>query len=922
MLCSTTALAAGAESFTDWQDMGLYGGQIFCLAVDPENPATVYTGSWGGDGLFKSTDAGLTWKTLPSDNSSRFRNCEVFDIALDPNTATTMWVAAKQQVDVSRDRGQTWATLTVCDNRFIYCLAVDPHDTSGATVYAGTSGPYGIEQSGALYKTEDGGITWQLLLIAPYDILDVIINPGQAGEVWAVSAPWSETAGCNGLVFMSPDAGVSWRSRRSAYLPDGTPHAFGYLDEIIVDPDDPSRLFVCGDFGIARARTGGFLGAEWYWTNFQPDTMANALCIAPSAPENLYASFSEGISKSTNGGESWSSVSEAPAFLCMRADPGNPAAVYGGSVNRGVFKTQDSAATWQQTSRGIKANTIYATDIARTNPSSLLCGTLSGLYLSTGSRGWRLLNERSAYAVRFHPHDDAVLYAGFDNMLGKSTDRGATWSYCAVGDRDNEHDITAIAIAPGTPQIIFAGIGFCTGDRGEIIRIADNETDFSTAACRPVLTTDVPVNTVVVHPDNAGVMLAGTGWFYAPGTPGAVYMSSDGGLTWETGSLRNTVVNAIAIAASDPRVIYAACGESGSRYSGIYKSTDTGMSWERKINGMPPEFSASDIMVDPSDDSTVYVALYDALTEDQRTLGGVYASFDGAGYWTQIGLSDYALHDINNISPDITKTPRLRSGRGDSAQMFPAADIIAGTESGLYTVTTAGAGYVSGRIISQTTAQPVDGAIISSDSGSHGISSAGYYMLMLPSGSHTLQVTASGYLPASLQAVTVAPGESVEHNVSLQAVGQDNGSACFAELLVAGTPYGYSLPLLRSLRDRVLAQSPGGKQLADLYYTCGRDIWDSVKNNEGIRQRCLQLLLKALPCIGDYLAEQKPFAYSLLNEAALLLFDIEQSAPQNLKSRIHRIRKALTPEIINGLNGSKSLNDSKLLRSGGRRAAR
>jgi len=87
MLCSTTALAAGSESFSGWQDMGLYGGQIFCLAVDPENPATVYAGSWGGDGLFKSSNAGLTWETLPSDNSSQFRNCEVFDIALDPAMA-------------------------------------------------------------------------------------------------------------------------------------------------------------------------------------------------------------------------------------------------------------------------------------------------------------------------------------------------------------------------------------------------------------------------------------------------------------------------------------------------------------------------------------------------------------------------------------------------------------------------------------------------------------------------------------------------------------------------------------------------------------------------------------------------------------------------------------------------------------------
>ena len=87
LLCSPTTGKTQEQSM--WENLGLYGGQIAALDIDPEDSSVLYAGSWGGDGMFKSTDSGETWVSLSSDNSSLFRNYEIFDIAVDPKNKTT-----------------------------------------------------------------------------------------------------------------------------------------------------------------------------------------------------------------------------------------------------------------------------------------------------------------------------------------------------------------------------------------------------------------------------------------------------------------------------------------------------------------------------------------------------------------------------------------------------------------------------------------------------------------------------------------------------------------------------------------------------------------------------------------------------------------------------------------------------------------
>ena len=91
-----------------WKDLGLYGGQIEAIAIDPFDSSILFAGSYLGCGLFTSIDYGTSWKAVP-----KFRNTEVYDICYDPNQQGTLWVAHSQFVSVTRDGGETWVNFNL-----------------------------------------------------------------------------------------------------------------------------------------------------------------------------------------------------------------------------------------------------------------------------------------------------------------------------------------------------------------------------------------------------------------------------------------------------------------------------------------------------------------------------------------------------------------------------------------------------------------------------------------------------------------------------------------------------------------------------------------------------------------------------------------------------------------------------------------
>jgi parallel beta-helix repeat protein len=104
-----------------WNDLGLYGGQVTSIAIDPMNPEKIFATTYQGDGLFISNDQGTAWQSVPG-----FRNFECHQVAIDPNDPQKVWVVYNTFIARSEDGGNTWSRWRLPDARPAYAVAVHP----------------------------------------------------------------------------------------------------------------------------------------------------------------------------------------------------------------------------------------------------------------------------------------------------------------------------------------------------------------------------------------------------------------------------------------------------------------------------------------------------------------------------------------------------------------------------------------------------------------------------------------------------------------------------------------------------------------------------------------------------------------------------------------------------------------------------
>ena len=337
------------------------GGRVVDIEFDPQNPNTVYAAAATG-GIFKSTDMGTTWSPI-------------FDEA---------------------------SILTIGD------ICVDPNNPN--VLYAGTgeaNGGHNNIAGGGLYKSTDGGATWQLKgLEATVSIGRVRVNPQNSQEIFVAAigsyfAPHPERG-----VYRSRDGGDTWEN--VLFVSDST----GAID-IVVDPNNPQRL----------------LAAMWERVRY------------PEFGTHLYGPTS-GIYRSLDGGDTWqllgpaTGLPDANATRVGRigldihaADPNIVYAIYNDGSNLiGLYKTTDFGNTW--------------TNVDNDNE-------LSG---GTGGFSWYFGQ------VRVHPTNPDIVYV-LDVAFMRSIDGGDTWPiiYGYGGPSILHVDHHALAIHPGNPDIIING---------------------------------------------------------------------------------------------------------------------------------------------------------------------------------------------------------------------------------------------------------------------------------------------------------------------------------------------------------------------------------------------------------------------------------------------------------------------------------
>ncbi len=319
-------VAAGVPTSTfnqlRWRMVGpARGGRVTTVTGVDHEPHTFYFGSTGG-GVWKTTDAGANWVNV-SDGQITVGSMGDIDVAnSDPNViyAGTGSDGLRSNVSIgkgvwkSTDAGKTWRHVGLKDVGNIGAVRVHPTNPNVAFV-AAIGDPFRPTNARGIYRTTDGGATWQRTLHVSDSTgaVDVEFNAGDPSVLYASMwraerKPWTIISGAReGGVYRSTDGGTTW-----SRLTNGLPGGLIGKSNVAVSKADPRRVYV-----LLEAKPG------------------------------------MGLYRSDDGGDSFALVSENPQlttrpfyYTTIGADPTNADVVYAGA--EGYFKSTDGGRTWQR----------------------------------------------------------------------------------------------------------------------------------------------------------------------------------------------------------------------------------------------------------------------------------------------------------------------------------------------------------------------------------------------------------------------------------------------------------------------------------------------------------------------------------------------------------------------------------------------
>ncbi len=610
---------------------------VGAISVAPSDPNVVYVGTGDmitggsineGNGVYKSTDAGRTWRHLGLDATK-----QIPSILVDPTNPDLVLVAAQGNVHEKSDRrgvfrstdgGKTWTrTLFVNDSSGIEKLAraydvpnvvfatSDRHFTrpGGPAFYRrrATSGPSDTK----LFKSTDEGVTWHEITGGGLPRLDgrtsvAVAMHTHAQRVFVVS---------NTGLYRSDDGGTTWRRMdpTDSRIRNGQG---GYNCGVYVSPDDPDVVYTINTAGYESRDGGntftGFIGAPG---GDDPQQM----WIDPTNGKRMFVGLDQGASVSLDGGQTWSPWynQSTEQVYHVSVDNSWPYWIYAPQQDAGAIRTRSRGnfgeigpLDWNPVG-GWEWGTILADpldpDIVYASGSGILKISYPSeqtVNVSPGVDPNAHLRSTSTNPLIFSPWDQHELFAGFQYLMS-TTDGGMHWTRKSP-DLGYPKGVTP----PPEGQIRRGGRG---GGRGS----------------RPGSIEAISPSTVA-----RGVIWVST-------NNGLIKLTRDNGKTWEDVSIPNlpdsdlSDIPAIDASHQDPAEAYAAVDThgAGDYHPYLYRTRDYGKTWTLIVNGLPTgEPSGSFTRVIRAD--TKKQGLLFAGTESS-----MYVSFDDGDDWQSLRLN-------------------------------------------------------------------------------------------------------------------------------------------------------------------------------------------------------------------------------------------------------------------------------------------
>jgi photosystem II stability/assembly factor-like uncharacterized protein len=651
-----------------WRMIGPHrGGRTVGAVGVPQQPNIFYIGVNNG-GVWKTTDYGRTWFPIFDEQPTG----SVGDVVVAPSNPNVLYVGSGeglQRPDLSTgdgiykstNGGKTWMNMGLKDAQQIGGLAIDPTNENRVFV-AALGHPYGANEERGVYRTLDGGKTWERVLYKDENTgaIQVTIDPNNPNiifaDMWAGrQGPWENGAwnGKESGLFKSIDGGNTWKK-----ITNGLPTPEQGLGRIgfCIAPSDSKRMYATVDAG----KFGGIYRSDdagESWTIINSDSRywsrGSDFAEVKADPKNADIVYSANVVtwKSVDGGKTWNAFRGAPGgddYHRIWINPNNTDIILIAS-DQGAIITVNGGQTFSSWYNQPTAQ-FYHVSTDNAFPYNVYSGQQESGSVGIASRGndgqityreWHPVGAEEYGYVAADPLDANIIYGGKISRHDKRT--GQTQNIAPEAVRSGKYRFIRTAPVLFNPidkkTLYYAGnVLFKTmngGNSWQIISPDLSRENYETPSSVGIYTSNdmktMPrrgvIYTVAPSYKDINTIWCGT-------DEGLIHVTRDGGKTWKNVTPPEITswskVSLMDASHTDANTVYAAVNRirCDDMRPHIYKTNDGGKIWKEIVNGLPND-PINVVREDPLHRGLLFAG-------SERA---VYVSFDEGEHWQSLRLN-------------------------------------------------------------------------------------------------------------------------------------------------------------------------------------------------------------------------------------------------------------------------------------------